>query len=90
MVPASPTPLTPSGFTGDGVMVWPLSIHGMIAGLRQRVIHQLAGNQLAVVVIDRLLPQRLAETLGHAAVHLPIDDQRIQDVAAIVDARRSA
>ena len=30
MVPASPTPLTPSGFTGDGVTVWLVSIQGML------------------------------------------------------------
>src|SRR5260370_10575103 len=30
MVPASPTPLTPSGFTGEGVHVWWLSIHGIM------------------------------------------------------------
>src|SRR6516225_9964736 len=30
MVPASPTPLTPSGLTGDGVTVWLLSIHGIM------------------------------------------------------------
>ena len=28
MVPASPTPYTPRGFTGDGVTVWLVSIHG--------------------------------------------------------------
>ena len=30
MVPASPTPFTPNGFTGVGVMVWALSIHGIM------------------------------------------------------------
>ena len=30
MVPASPTPFTPSGFTGVGVMVWLDSIHGIM------------------------------------------------------------
>ena len=30
MVPASPTPLTPSGLTGEGVQVWALSIHGIM------------------------------------------------------------
>ncbi len=30
MVPASPTPFTPSGFTGDGVTVWLLSIQGIM------------------------------------------------------------
>ena len=29
IVPASPTPFTPSGLTGDGVSVWLLSIHGI-------------------------------------------------------------
>ena len=33
MVPASPTPFTPSGFTGDGVVVWLLSIHGIMLAL---------------------------------------------------------
>src|SRR5262245_53409320 len=30
IVPASPTPLTPSGFTGEGVIVLPVSIQGTI------------------------------------------------------------
>src|SRR5665213_64219 len=30
IVPASPTPFTPKGFTGVGVTVWPLSIHGIM------------------------------------------------------------
>ena len=83
-MPASPTPFTPSGFTGDGVSVWLLSIHGIMVRLRNRVVHQLAGDELAVVVIDGLLPERLAEALRDAAVHLPVDDQRVDDVAAIV------
>ena len=33
MVPASPTPFTPSGFTGEGVVVWLLSIQGIIDAL---------------------------------------------------------
>ena len=51
---------------------------------RQRVIHELAGDQLAVIVIDGLFPQRLAEPPRRPAVHLPVDDHRIQNVAAIV------
>ena len=84
MVPASPTPFTPSGFTGDGVIVWLALDPRHHVRARHRVIHQLAGDKLAVVVIDGLLPQRLAEPLRDAAVHLPVDDQRIQDIAAIV------
>src|ERR1022692_4059157 len=33
MVPASPTPFTHSGFTGEGVHVWALSIHGIMLAL---------------------------------------------------------
>src|SRR5207237_7886009 len=33
IVPASPTPFTPSGFTGEGVSVWLLSIQGMLCAL---------------------------------------------------------
>src|SRR6266481_6009935 len=33
IVPASPTPFTPSGFTGDGVIVCELSIHGIMCAL---------------------------------------------------------
>ena len=81
MVPASPTPFTPSGFTGDGVVgVAAFDVRNH-AGLGHAVVHQLAGDQLAVLVVDRLLVERLAEALRHAAVHLAIDDHRIDDVA---------
>ncbi len=33
MVPASPTPFTPRGFTGEGVSVWLHSINGMKCAL---------------------------------------------------------
>ena len=84
MVPASPTPFTPSGFTGVGVMVWLAFDPRHHVRARHGVIHELAGDQLAVVVIDGLLPQRLADALRDAAVHLAVDDQRIHNVAAIV------
>ena len=51
---------------------------------RNRVVHQLARDELAVVVVNGLFPQCLAEPLRHAAVHLAVHDERIQDVAAIV------
>ena len=37
-----------------------------------------------MLVVDRLLPQRLAKSLGHTAVYLPVDQQRIDHIAAIV------
>ena len=47
-------------------------------------------SELAVLVIHGLLPKRLAEALRDAAVHLSIDDQRVDDLAAIVHAHVAA
>ena len=41
--PPSPTPLTPSGLSGEGECWWIIRIAGHVAGGRQRVIHQRAG-----------------------------------------------
>ncbi len=90
MVPASPTPFTPSGLTGDGVMVWLRFDPRHHVRLGHRVIHELAGDELAVIVIDGLLPQRLAEPLRDAAMHLAIDDQRVQNDFRNRRRRRSA
>ena len=48
------------------------------------VVHQLAGDQLAVLVVDGLLVERLAQALHDAAVHLAIHEHRVDDVADIV------
>ena len=53
--------------------------------LGNRVVAQRAGQQLAVVVVDRAFVERLGHALGDAAVDLAIDDQRVDDVADIVD-----
>src|SRR5262249_6609331 len=39
----------------------------------QRVVEHGARQELALVVVDRALPQRLADALGDATVELPID-----------------
>ena len=44
-----------------------------------------AGQQLAVLVVDRVLQQRLADALGDAALHLALDDHRVDDAADVVD-----
>ena len=72
IVPASPTPLTPSGLTGVGVSVLSISSMGIVAA-GNRVVHQRSRDELAVLVVDRVLAQRLAETLRDAAVHLAVD-----------------
>ena len=60
-----------------------------VDGARHRVVHERAGEQLAFVVVDRMLHQRLADALHHAAVELALDDHRIDDGAEIVDRRVS-
>src|SRR6266446_2125449 len=68
ITPASPTPLTPSGFNGDGVSRWATSISG----------------SSAVVVVHELLVERAADSLGHAAVDLPLNDHGIHHRSAVV------
>ena len=55
-----------------------------LAGPRHRVVHHGAGEELAVVVVDRDLLQRLAHALDHAAVNLALDDHRVDVRAAVV------
>ena len=74
IVPVSPAPLTPSGLTRWGVSVRPSSKLGKKSALGQRVVHQRAADELAVVVVDRVFPQRLRHTLHDSAVNLALDD----------------
>ena len=46
---------------------------------------QRSGEQLPVVVVDRSFPQRLPDALDDAAVHLALDNHRIDLRAAVVD-----
>ena len=48
-----------------------------VVGARHAVVHERAGHELAVLVVDRALQQRLADALGDAAVDLALDDHRI-------------
>ena len=59
--------------------------NGSVAGHRQRVVHQGAGQELAALVVDEPLAQRLADALGHRAVDLALDDHRIDDGPAVLD-----
>ena len=53
-------------------------------GPGQRVVQHRAGQQLAVIVVDRALPEGLARALDHAAVDLPLDNHWIDLGAAVV------
>ena len=85
MVPASPTPFTPSEFTGDGVTVDAEFVVRQHVGLGHGVVHEARGDELAVFVVDHFLVHRLRDSLRDAAVNLALDQQRAEDFAAIVD-----
>ena len=51
---------------------------------RQRVVHERAGLQLSVFVVRQLLVQDPAEPLGHGTLKLALDQQRVDDRAAVV------
>ncbi len=71
IVAASPMPLAPSGLRGRGGGVVGLE-HRETVGLRDGVVDQGAGEQLAVVVVVDLLPERLTDALGQTAVDLTV------------------
>ena len=80
-VPASPQPLAPSGLllVGTG---WLSDVdHRCVVRARHSVIHERAGHQLAVGVVDGILQQNLSETLHDAALDLAFDQKRIDDRA---------
>ena len=51
----------------------------------QRVVHERARDQLALVVVDHLLVERLADRVRDAAVHLALDEHRVDGRPAVVD-----
>ena len=85
IVPVSPAPFTPSGLTSvERLRAVELERREEL-GLRHRVLHHARRLQLAVLVVDRALPERLRDALRDAAVHLPVDDQRVDHPPDVVD-----
>ena len=78
-------PLAPSGLSGDGVSVCAASNDGNSAALGMRVLGERRRERVAVVVVDHLLPQRLRDARREPAVHLAVDEQRVEDATAVVD-----
>ena len=79
MVPASPMPLTPSGFVGLGVQVLWSSKLRQLGRARHHVARHGALPEVALLVVGGLLEEGLGDALGHAAVHLALDHQRVDD-----------
>ena len=58
-----------------------------IVGTRHAIVHERARLELAaLVVIDRVLVERLADALDQRAMDLALDDQRVDDAAEVVGA----
>src|SRR5215510_8441335 len=55
-----------------------------IARAHDRVIHQRAGENLALIAEEHLFAQRFTQPLRHTTVHLTLDDHRVDDYAAVV------
>ena len=85
IVPDSPTPFVPSGFSGEGAVHLGNRQRRHLRGARQRVVHERAGGERAVGLVDHLLEHGLAEALRRAAPDLALDEQRVHHRAAIVD-----
>ena len=75
----------PSGLDGHLVVGGVDLERRQVIGARHAVVHERAGHELAVLVVDRAFEQRLADALRDAAVHLALDDHRIDQHAEIVD-----
>src|SRR4051794_5485657 len=52
---------------------------------RDRVVHQRAGYQLALLVINNFFKHRLAQRLNNPTVNLPVNEHWIDHLAAVVD-----
>ena len=84
MTPASPAPLMPSGFSGDGVSRWSISIRRHLRRVGHQEVHERGVEQLAVLVVGHPLVERAADALRDAAVHLALDDHRVDQRPAVV------
>ena len=84
MTPASPAPLMPSGFSGDGVSRWSISMCGHLGRVGHQEVHERGVEQLAVLVVGHPLVERAADALRDAAVHLALDDHRVDQRPAVV------
>ena len=56
-----------------------------LMGARQGVVEKGGRDELAGAIVEGLLPERLPEAVGNAAVDLARDDHRVDLIAAVVD-----
>jgi hypothetical protein len=58
---------------------------GEVAGGRQEIVGERAGQQLTLGVVDEMLQERAAETLHDGADRLPVQGERVDDAADVLD-----
>ncbi len=80
----SPTPFAPIGWWGDGVTVNPVSQSGTSSALGMQIVHQRCPEAVAAVVEGDHFHERDADAVGEPAMHLPLDDHRVDADAAVV------
>src|SRR5215467_14668109 len=64
---------------------WSSDVCSSDLSARYRVIHQRAGENLAVIAKEHLFAKRFAKTLSHAAVNLPVENHGVDNNAAVID-----
>src|SRR6476619_362272 len=72
---------------GDGLLELP---GRRLDGCREEIVHERPGEVVAVLVVGDRLVQRRREAHREPAVKLPVDDHRVDDVAAVVDRDEAA
>ena len=83
--PPSPIPFAPSGENGDGDSIAPVFSARHVERVRHVVVVEVRGQELPVLVVDEVLVERGADRVHGRAVHLPLDDLRVDPRAAVVD-----
>ena len=83
--PPSPTPLIPSGCSGDGELIERRRHRRHLDRGHQRVVQERRDVRLTVLVVGHLLEERLADPLRDRADDLPFGEQRVHDRAGVVD-----
>ena len=58
---------------------------GNIVGSGHRIVHERPGEKLSIIVILTVFHEHLSKSLANSAVHLSMNDWRIDDRADIVN-----
>ena len=84
IVVPSPSPFAPSGRNGDGDSRWPIRGVGRSGAVGHEVVHERAGEEVPVLVVDdgaRRAPRR---AVGEPTSHLALGEQRVQQAPRVV------